>query len=164
MSVTIAFLHAKPSLIGKLIKWWTRADGQEKEEVPYHVEIAMTKNSWYSASTRSGVWRNKKFWLSMGSWRVYTFNVSEDDNGKMLVKAINFLGSKYDWLNILGSDIMGLGLQKDGRLTCDEGVALVLRECELFSDLDEIALLNPNRLEQYIKRKYNDIHNIHTVT
>ena len=152
----VAFYVGGGSTVDKLIQWWT-ADLKDKfngawHTVPSHVEVSLGDEVWWSVSARTGIFRNKVMHLNEVDWRVYDFHITEAERHDMIMAAISFLGYKYDWLNILGSDILKLNIGAKKRLTCDEGAARILKHCWVGKKLDKINNLNPKRLEDYISK------------
>ena len=159
MEVTVAFYIGGGSLIDKGIQWWT-ADFKDKlngkwKLVPSHVELSFDNICWWSASTRNGVYRRKCMTLNEKHWRQYKVEISIENKKAMIEMADSFLGMKYDWLNIVGSDVFKLNIGDRKRLTCDESAARLLKLCWLGDELHKINNLNPKRLEEYIQRELN---------
>lgn len=157
MKVKIAFYHGGGSFIDKAISWWTApfADKFSRawQSTPSHCEIGF-HDIWYSASTRTGTFRKKSMFLSRDKWRVYDINKLDfEDIDTMQRKAESFIGSMYDWANIIFSDVLQLDKGHNRKLTCDEGCARILQVSKLFADLKKINNMNPRKLEIYIKGK-----------
>ena len=161
MTATVAFYIGGGSMIDKFISWWT-ADFKDKlngkwKLVPSHVEISFDKVSWWSASTRNGVFRKKIMQLNQDKWRLYSFEVSKEESDAMISRARSFLGMQYDWANIIFSDGLKLDIGARSKLTCDESVARILLLCWIGGGLNKINNLNPKRLEEYISNILKDI-------
>jgi len=150
-TVTVAFEHGNPSFIGKLIQWWTQTDKRMKDTA-YHVEIGFD-GTYYSAGQKELMWREARLLLNTSEWRKYSLSVTDEEYNAMLMEAKKFKGMRYDWLNIFGSDILSMNVDSKKKLTCDEGVARVLKLCRFGDWIHEIGNLNPNTLEEYINAK-----------
>ena len=156
--VYVAFYYGGGSFIDKMIQWWTSPFknkwNNKWKSAASHCELSFGSNKWYSASTRMPMeFRVKIMALNPGKWRVYELPITEDDYKRMSQTALSFIGKKYDWLNIFGSDILHLGIHDADKLTCDEGCARILNQSGFYLDLGGIPMLNPTILEQYVKGK-----------
>jgi len=144
------------SWIDKVIQWWT-ADWKQKwngewRNVPSHVELEVDGFLW-SASTRYPYWyRKRKVQWNVKSWRIYQLDTSEEEERRVKEKAESMLGMKYDWLNIFGGDVLKLNVENPKRITCDESVAILLKETRYGAGLKDLAKMNPKRLEDYVRR------------
>ena len=166
MKIYIAFYHGGGSFVDRFIQKWTywkqefsksfregikSFSSNEWKNVPSHVELSYDTLRWYSSSTRTGTFRGKLISLDEKKWRMYKFEVDPIEFGNMMTYSHKLLGTKYDWLNIFGSDGFNLDIGSKNRLTCDESVARTLRLCWVGNGLKEINNLNPHSLEIFIK-------------
>lgn len=149
--IQIVFYHGGGSWIDKAIQLWTSKFSKDWKQVASHVEISLSPNQYYSASTRTGIFRKKDMVVDEGKWRTYELDVTFTELAAMVQIADSFIDMKYDWWNILGSDVLKLNIGSGDRLTCDEGVARILKKCKHGAKLSEINNLNPHTLEEYVQ-------------
>lgn len=160
MVVYVAFLFGHPSVVGKAIQlktssWKAKLNGKWRKTA-YHVELSFDGTHYYSADLWTGEWRLAYIKTTIKDWRVYKLNVSKGSYDAMYNVCHGIIGARYDFTNIFLSDIIPLGLQDSKRYTCDEGVATILK-CDSYwnSKITHTSLLNPNKLENIIRRNYD---------
>ena len=115
MLAKVAFYKAeKGNWWDKLVAWWTKSEYS-------HVELVVD-GVWYSTSPRDGGVRAKRI-KDKGNWDYVEVEV--DGDWLLTVMAVTE-GQKYDWLNILLTQVVPIGIQNDEKWICSEWVAYVL--------------------------------------
>lgn len=113
----IAFYKGKGGLFNRLIRWWT---GSEIT----HVELVID-GVWYSSSHYdNGVRATTAINGKSGNWEIY--ELEGYDKNKALEVFDKVKGSKYDWLGILLSQGIDLGVHNKNRYFCSELVMEML--------------------------------------
>ena len=116
MVAKLAFYKGKGSATDKVVRWWTSS--------PYsHVEIVVG-DEWYSSSPRDGGVRVKTITSpNPDSWDYVEVSV---DMEQLQCVFIRHDGKGYDWLGVLLSQWIPLGLENKDKCFCSEFCAEVV--------------------------------------
>ncbi|RLC81293.1 MAG: hypothetical protein DRI61_04125, partial [Chloroflexi bacterium] len=116
----LAFYKAHGTLADRLVRWWTRS--------PYsHVEVVID-GIWYSASPREGEVRSKAMPMSWDRWDFVRINATPSQKRHIRDLFESQMGKHYDWLGIVMTQIIPLGIQNPSRWFCSEICAAVLHD------------------------------------
>jgi hypothetical protein len=139
MKTRLAFYKAKNGdIFDKLIAWWTRS--------PYsHCEIVIG-NKWYSSSPRDGRVRKAIIEPNPDSWDYIDVPMNTMD--EVLVETLfkKYDGAKYDFMGILLSQILPLGMHSKSKWFCSEICAYVLQNVDKLPYGKEPNWYSPGRL------------------
>lgn len=114
MKAQIAFYKAKGDYVDKAIRVWTNS--------PYsHCELVIG-DLWYSSSPRDGGVRSKKI-AHNDDWDYVDISIDEKEFYKYFNKVS---GQKYDFLGIVLSQVIPLGIQNPNKKFCSEFIATYL--------------------------------------
>jgi len=137
-TVRVAFYKGKGRFFDKLIKWWTKSDYS-------HVELLLG-SEMFSASSYSNLVRWTFHNRDESKWDYYDVP-TERPLTKELVKSL--VGHKYDWLGIMFSIVVPLGLHSSNKYFCSEICSDVLYT--LGADIEGIPnKMSPNDLAEEI--------------
>lgn len=152
--IKVVFMYGRPSILGTVIQLWVSRFSKNYKEIPYHVEVIIDDESFSTdLSFPMGYRATHKSVILGNRCRVYTIDITDLEYINIRHRAKSMIGLKYDWLNILGSDILKLGVGSKSRVTCDESAGILLSGLRVFSDLKDFNRLNPHTLEEYISNK-----------
>lgn len=115
--IYLALYKGKGTLFNRLIRLWTRSKYS-------HCEIVMPDGRWLSASAMDGGVRAKRIELNLEHWDLipvpwadaaYIERVFGEDEGK-----------EFDWLGLLGSQLLPLAIDSIRRMFCSKLCAKLL--------------------------------------
>ena len=131
----VAFYKAEGNWQDKLIRLWTRGKYS-------HCEI-VDGNVWYSSSPRDGGVRAKY----MDDWdeNSWDFIEVEADHDRLIEVYAKYEYAKYDWLGIILTQFIPLGIENEKKVFCSEFCAIVL-------DLYGAKWLSPNALYKNLQK------------
>jgi hypothetical protein len=132
----LAFYRGSGTLYDKLIRWWTGSQFS-------HVEIVLERRedsvTLFSSSPRDGGVRVKDCALDTAKWEFYVVP------GEFPKGLMDYVGAKYDWLGIFGSQFFAAGWNLKRRWFCSEicGAAIGLDQPQRYSPegLRQIVLI-----------------------
>lgn len=109
--VRLAFYKGEGDWVDKLIRWWTKSQYS-------HVEVVVG-DMWYSSSPRDGGVRSMRMEdYNAEHWDVIGYpGVSASDVFDLFRKT---KGSKYDFIGILFSQVLPIGLHSSTKWYCSE--------------------------------------------
>lgn len=113
----LALYKARGTLFNRLIRLWTRS--------PYsHCELVMPDGRWLSASGRDGGVRAKRIELDLAHWDLIPLPWAD----AQLIERVfaEHEGKGYDWLGLLGSQLVPLTIDNPRRMFCSEFCAAAL--------------------------------------
>jgi hypothetical protein len=128
MKVMLAFQKEPRTIIGSVIKWWTKSEYYHVEIILPHVDKDVHGGYWISANPEKGV-RIKPVVepLDYESWDYFEVVVNKsryEDVMELLSQAVEF---KYATLDLFLVQVLGLKKMEDRkRMFCSEIVAEVL--------------------------------------
>ena len=112
--VRLAFYKGKGDLVDKVIRWWTKSQYS-------HVEVVVG-DTWYSSSPRDGGVRS----MVMKSYNTEHWDII-DYPGVSTVDVFDLFrrtkGDDYDFIGILFSQVLPLGIQSKSKWYCSEWTA-----------------------------------------
>lgn len=112
--IRLAFYKGKGDWVDKVIRWWTKSQYS-------HVEVVVG-DTWISSSPRDGGVRSMK----MESYNVEHWDII-DYPGVSTVDVFDLFrrtkGNDYDFIGILFSQILPLGIQSKSKWYCSEWAA-----------------------------------------
>jgi hypothetical protein len=134
MDGQLAFYKAPGQIDDKLIRWWTGS--------PYsHVELVVD-GVWYSSSARDGGVRAKIITPRNDAWDY--LNISVD--AEWLNKVFNETkGQGYDYVNIVLTQVLPLGLERPDKWICSEWCAYAL--------FGQKSKMNPGQLYNRVRNE-----------
>jgi hypothetical protein len=134
-TVELAFYRGGRTFYDRLIAWWTKSEFT-------HVEIVRERENGkaliFSSSPRDGGVREVWCALNPDRWEFHTI---EREIDKSIFETE--LRKRYDWLGILGSQILAGGLNLKTRWFCSEICARILR-------LEQPQRYSPESLRQFV--------------
>ena len=114
--VKLAFYKGKGDLVDKLIRWWTKSQYS-------HVE-GVVGDTWISSSPRDGGVRS----MRMESYNAKHWDIT-DYPGVSTIDVFDLFrrtkGNDYDFIGILFSQVLPIGLQSKSKWYCSEWAAEV---------------------------------------
>lgn len=117
MTVRLALYKAPGKLSDRLTRTWTRS--------PYsHCELVLPDGRFVSSSPRDGGVRAKVIEPDPAVWDFLPLPWIQPAHVEQLLE--QEAGAGYDWLGILGSQILPTGIQSGSRWFCSEFCASVL--------------------------------------
>ena len=113
-NIRLAFYKGKGDWVDKVIKWWTKSQYS-------HVEVVVG-DTWYSSSPRDGGVRSMRMEdYNAEHWDIIDYpGVSASDVFDLFRKT---KGSKYDFIGILFSQVLPIGLHSSTKWYCSEWAA-----------------------------------------
>lgn len=115
--VYLALYKARGTLFNRLIRLWTRS--------PYsHCELVMPDGRWLSASGRDGGVRAKRIELDLAHWDLIPLPWADAQLIEQVFAEHEDKG--YDWLGLLGSQLVPLTIDNPRRMFCSEFCAAAL--------------------------------------
>ncbi|WP_244322649.1 MULTISPECIES: hypothetical protein [Pseudomonas] len=109
--IQLALYKAPGDLYDRLIRIWTRS--------PYsHCELILEDGRFASSSPRDGGVRAKLIEPDPAVWDFLPLPWVREEMVEELLQAEH--GSGYDWIGILGSQILPVGIQSQSRWFCSE--------------------------------------------
>jgi hypothetical protein len=109
--IQLALYKASGDAYDKLIRLWTRS--------PYsHCELVLDDGRFVSSSPRDGGVRAKLIEPDPDTWDLLPLPWVREDVVEELLQAEQ--GAGYDWIGILGSQILPVGIQSQSRWFCSE--------------------------------------------
>lgn len=137
----IIFYKAKRGrLLDKLIAFWTLGEYS-------HVELVLSDNYCYSASSRDNGVRRKVIadYETSGKWDIFNININEADVKEFYSQTKEL---KYDWVGILLSEFVNFNKENKNTWYCSEWVANIIN----ISNKEVLMKTNisPNRLYGYL--------------
>jgi hypothetical protein len=134
--ITVAFYKGQETLSDKLVSWWTNSKYS-------HVEIIIGDN-WITSHPTDGVRKilNEQIYLDCWDFiRIPTHNCNTIDN--IVNKYIDEqLGLTYDWIGIIFSQFIKLGIDSNTKWFCSEFVTKIL---QLYL-ITEVLDVKPNKV------------------
>lgn len=125
----LAFWVGKVGIFGKLIRLWT---GHKVS----HVELIID-GEWFTALTERGVVRYLN--EPSANWRLIHIPLTADQKQAMLAFLSNEIGSKYDWLGIIFSQVLPLARSHSDKWFCSELVTAALHRANLYHNLSSLS-------------------------
>lgn len=112
--VKLAFYKGEGNWVDKIIRWWTKSQYS-------HVEVVVG-DMWYSSSPRDGGVRSMRMEdYNAEHWDIIGYpGVSASDVFDLFRKT---KGSKYDFIGILFSQVLPIGLHSSTKWYCSEWAA-----------------------------------------
>jgi len=126
--VTVAFSKIRYSVIDKVISWWTKS-------IYTHVELVMPDGDWLSLRHGTG-WLKRKYSLKIlaiprdginhEKWDTIDLEVSEEQIQEIWSFYKKTQGSRYDWIGMIMSHVLGLKIKRRDMWYCSEWVMKAL--------------------------------------
>lgn len=147
VNVKIAFKKVdNNSLLSKLVGWWTKSNYS-------HVEIIIA-DTWISSLEFKGVHilplrplKNNWDYIDLGDME---FSIKHYEAIVTWIQQQE--NKKYDWTNIILSDVIPLQIGSDNRWTCDELITRILQLLGVQEVLDvKPNKMNPGKLAKIFK-------------
>lgn len=112
--IKLAFYKGEGNWVDKIIRWWTKSQYS-------HVEVVVG-DMWYSSSPRDGGVRSMRMEdYNAEHWDIIGYpGVSASDVFDLFRKT---KGSKYDFIGILFSQVLPIGLHSSTKWYCSEWAA-----------------------------------------
>ena len=113
-AVRLAFYKGEGNWVDKVVRWWTKSQYS-------HVEVVVG-DMWYSSSPRDGGVRSMRMEdYNAEHWDIIGYpGVSASDVFDLFRKT---KGSKYDFIGILFSQVLPIGLHSSTKWYCSEWAA-----------------------------------------
>jgi len=124
----------------KVIRWWTRSEYS-------HCEIVID-DVWYSASPREGNVRAKEIEPQEGNWDYVEIVCSPEQEQIVLGTFEANMGSGYDYMGIVLSQVLPIGIQMSYRWFCSEICAQALMYANLMTRTKRAQWYSPERLRK----------------
>ena len=135
MTLRLALYKAPGKLSDRLIRTWTRS--------PYsHCELVLPDGRFVSSSPRDGGVRAKVIEPDPAVWDFLPLPWIQPAHVEQLLE--QEAGAGYDWLGILGSQILPAGIQSRSRWFCSEFCARVL-------ELEQPQRYSPGQLAEAVR-------------
>lgn len=139
----VAFYKGKGNWVDFLIRKWTRS--------PYsHCEIVIDYK-WYSSSPRDGKVREKIIHPRSKNWEYIDIDLSSTD----IENIRNFFneqeGKKYDYIGIILSQVLPLGIDNKNKWFCSEICSRALQNIGKVPKNKKSNWYNPGRLYNALK-------------
>lgn len=115
--IYLALYKGRGKLFDRLIRLWTRSKYS-------HCELVMPDGRWLSASAMDGGVRAKRIELNLEHWDLIPLPWASKHQIEHTFRAN--LGRGYDWLGILGSQLVPLTIANPRRMFCSEFCAAAL--------------------------------------
>lgn len=134
MTVRLALYKAPGDLVDRAVRLWTRS-------IYSHCELALEDGRFVSSSPRDGGVRAKCIEPSPSTWDFVALPWVEQED---VEAALEHEGGKgYDWVGIIGSQLIPVGIHSRNRWFCSEfcGAVMGLEKPERYSpgELAELA-------------------------
>lgn len=115
--IQLALYKGKGTLFNRLIRLWTRSEYS-------HCELVMPDGRWLSASGMDGGVRAKRIVLNPSHWDLIPVPWADVALIEPLFE--KHQGKGYDWLGLLGSQLVPLTIDNPRRMFCSEFCAAAL--------------------------------------
>lgn len=115
--IYLAAYKGKGKLFNRLIRLWTRSHYS-------HCELVMPDGRWLSASAMDGGVRTKRIAFNAEHWDLIP--VAWADSKRIEQVFTHHFGKGYDWLGILLSQFLPIGIDSRQRMFCSEFCAAAL--------------------------------------
>ena len=115
--IYLALYKGKGTLFNRLIRLWTRSKYS-------HCEIVMPDGRWLSASAMDGGVRAKRIVLNLEHWDLIPVPWADAAYIERVFK--EDLYKPYDWLGLLGSQVLPLAIDSIRRMFCSKLCAKLL--------------------------------------
>lgn len=109
--IYLALYKGEGTLFNRLIRLWTRS-------IYSHCELVMPDGRWLSASGMDGGVRAKRIELDLAHWDLIPVPWADATRIQQLFSANE--GRGYDWLGLIGSQILPITIENKRRMFCSE--------------------------------------------
>lgn len=109
--IYLALYKGRGTLFNRLVRLWTRSKYS-------HCELVLPDGRWLSASAMDGGVRAKHIELDLAHWDLIPVPWADAHHIEQLFRANE--GRGYDWLGLLGSQILPITLDNKRRMFCSE--------------------------------------------
>jgi hypothetical protein len=109
--IYLALYKGRGTLFNRLVRLWTRS-------IYSHCELVMPDGRWLSASATDGGVRAKRIELDLAHWDLIPVPWADARQIEQLFRANK--GRGYDWLGLLGSQVLPITLDNKRRMFCSE--------------------------------------------
>lgn len=126
MTVRLALYKAPGDLVDRAVRLWTRS-------VYSHCELVLSDGRFVSSSPRDGGVRAKCIEPSSNTWDFVALPWVEQEDVEAALEREG--GTGYDWIGIIGSQLLPIGIHSRKRWFCSEfcGAVMGLEKPERYS-------------------------------
>lgn len=111
--VQLAFYKGKGRLFDKLIRWWTKGRYS-------HCELVFKDGAFFSADAWKGIVRFEKVDANPANWDFVDVPMDTFDENRLYRWCLAQEGKGYDWLGIVGAQILPLSIEDPLLYFCSE--------------------------------------------
>lgn len=126
MTVQLALYKAPGDLVDRAVRLWTRS-------IYSHCELLLEDGRFVSSSPRDGGVRAKRISPNLESWDFIALPWVKQQSVEVALKRES--GTGYDWIGIIGSQLLPVGIHSPNRWFCSEfcGAVIGLEKPERYS-------------------------------